>query len=126
MTIILIVEDDIALSRLYKLILETEGFQIIQAYNGKEAVDLYKSQLHKPDLILMDHRMPIKNGIEASKEILEIEKKTKIIFLSADATVESDAISLGVKKFVKKPFLTKELIQEIVEVLSLQEIISIT
>ena len=125
MTKILVVEDDIALSRLYKLILEIEGFQIIQAYNGKEAVDLYKSQLHKPDIILMDHRMPIKNGIEASKEILEIEKKTKIIFLSADATVESDAISLGVKKFVKKPFLTKELIQEIVEVLSLQEIISI-
>jgi DNA-binding response OmpR family regulator len=81
MTIILIVEDDIALSRLYKLILETEGFQIIQAYNGKEAVDLYKSQLHKPDIILMDHRMPIKNGIEASKEILEIEKKKKYIFL---------------------------------------------
>ena len=126
MTIILIVEDDIALSRLYKLILETEDFQIIQANNGKEAVDLFKSQLHKPDLILMDHRMPIKNGIEASKEILEIEKKTKIIFLSADATVESDTISLGVKRFVKKPFLTKELIHEIVEVLSLQEIISIT
>ena len=114
-----------ALSRLYRLILEPEGFQIIQANNGKEAVDLYKSQIHKPDIILMDHRMPIKNGIEASKEILEIDKKTKIIFLSADSTVERDAISLGVKKFVKKPFLTKHLIREIASVLSLQEIINI-
>ena len=60
------------------------------------------------------------------KKYWRLKKKTKIIFLSADATVESDAISLGVKKFVKKPFLTKELIHEIVEVLSLQEIISIT
>ena len=126
MTIILIVEDEMSLSQLYKLILESEGFQIIQANNGKEAVDLYKSQLHKPDLILMDHRMPIKNGIEASKEILEIEKETKIIFLSADATVRSVAISLGVKKFVKKPFLVKQLIHEITDVLSLQKIINIT
>ncbi len=126
MTKILVVEDDVALSRLYKLILETEGFQIIQAMNGKEAVDVFKSQLHYPDIVLMDHRMPIKNGIEASKEILEIDKKTKIIFLSADSTVESDAISLGVKKFVKKPFLTKQLIREITNVLSLQEIINIS
>ena len=123
MTTILVVEDDVALSRLYKLILETEGFKIIQAMNGKEAVDVYKSHLHNPDIVLMDHRMPIKNGIEASKEILEIDKKTKIIFLSADSTVEGDAISLGVKKFVKKPFLTKQLIREITNVLSLQEII---
>jgi len=126
MTKILVVEDDVALSRLYKLILETEGFQTIQAMNGKEAVDVFKSQLHNPDIVLMDHRMPIKNGIEATKEILEIDKKTKIIFLSADSTVESDAISLGVKKFVKKPFLTKQLIREITNVLSLQEIINIS
>ncbi len=115
-----------ALSRLYTLILESKGFQIIHAKNGKEAVDVYKSQLHNLDIILIDHRMPIKNGIEASKEILEIDKKTKIIFLSADSTIKSDAISLGVKRFVKKPFLAKYLIQEIISLLNLQDIIKIS
>ena len=115
-----------ALSRLYTLILEPKGFKVIHAKNGKEAVDVYKSQLHNLDIILMDHRMPIKNGIEASKEILEIDKKTNISFLSADSTIESDAISLGVKRFVKKPFLAKYLIQEIISVLNLQDIIKIS
>ena len=110
---ILIVEDDLAISKLYEKILETLGFQTIRANNGKEAVDLYKSLSNKPDIILMDHRMPVKNGIEASKEILEIDNQSKIIFLSADSSVENDALSIGAKKFVKKPFSIKDLIQNI-------------
>ncbi len=110
-----------------KELLILNGFEIAGvANNGEKAVSMFKSFSEKPKVILMDHRMPIKNGIEASKEILEIDKKTKIIFLSADSTVEGDAISLGVKKFVKKPFLTKQLIREITNVLSLQEIINIS
>ena len=113
MTLILIVEDDLAISHLYAQILETMGFQAIKANNGKVAVDLYKSLSVKPDIILMDHRMPVKNGIEASKEILEIDNHSKIIFLSADSSVENDALSIGAKKFVKKPFSIKDLIQNI-------------
>ena len=113
MTLILIVEDDLAISQLYVQILETMGFQAIKANNGKVAVDLYKSLSIKPDIILMDHRMPVKNGIEASKEILEIDNHSKIIFLSADSSVENDALSIGAKKFVKKPFTIKDLIQNI-------------
>jgi len=89
------------------------GFQTFRASNGKEAVDLYKTLSDKPDIILMDHRMPVKNGIEASKEILEIDNQSKIIFLSADSSVENDALSIGAKKFVKKPFTIKDLIQNI-------------
>ncbi len=113
MTLILIVEDDLAISHLYAQILETMGLQAIKTNNGKEAVDLYKSLSVKPDIILMDHRMPVKNGIEATKEILEIDNQSKIIFLSADSSVENDALSIGAKKFVKKPFLIKDLIQNI-------------
>jgi len=113
MTLILIVEDDLAISHLYAQILETMGFQAIKANNGKEAVDLYKSLSVKPDIVLMDHRMPVKNGIEATKEILEIDNHSKIIFLSADSSVENDALSIGAKRFVEKPFSIKDLIQNI-------------
>ena len=125
MVIILIVEDDLAILKLYEKILENVGFQTIRANNGKEAVDIYKSLSDKPDIILMDHRMPVKNGIEASKEILEIDNQSKIIFLSADSRVENDALSIGAKKFIKKPFSIKDLIQIIEIVLNTEDYLKV-
>ena len=44
----------------------------------------------KPDLIILDYHMPIKNGLDAAKEILEINPKQKIIFISADESMVTD------------------------------------
>ena len=67
----------------------------------------------KPKVILMDHRMPLKDGIEASKEILQINNSTKIIFVSADASVKEEALSIGVFCFKDKPFTIENLIDSI-------------
>jgi len=108
---IFIVDDDQSLQRLYGLILKEGGFEIIDtAINGKDAVEKYKSLNVKPDLILMDHRMPIKNGLDAMKEILKINKKEKIIFASADITVKQEALSLGACFFLDKPFKMQQLL----------------
>ncbi len=48
--------------------------------------------------------MPIKNGIEATKEILQINSNTKIIFTSADEDVKEEALSIGAFSFIDKPF----------------------
>lgn len=101
------------------MMLEMEGFQTYGANNGVKAVNLFKSLSEKPDIILMDHRMPIKNGIEASKEILEIDKHSKIIFVSADTSVRNKALSIGAIKFIKKPFSCDYLIKSIKTVLNL-------
>ncbi len=70
---IFLVEDELSVLKLYKLVLEVHGFNVIgMAKNGAEAVEMYKTFNKKPDIIIMDHRMPIKNGIEASREILQI------------------------------------------------------
>ncbi len=61
----------------------------------------------------MDHRMPIKSGIEASKEILLIDKNIKIIFISADITIKEEAFSIGVFGFFDKPFMIDSLIDDI-------------
>jgi len=57
--------------------------------------------------------MPIKNGIEATKEILLIDGNTKIIFTSADNSVKEEALSIGACCFVDKPFNIKILMNNI-------------
>ena len=86
------------------------GFEVVGiAGDGEEAVDLYKSFPIEPDLILMDHRMPKKNGIEATKEILKLRNHTKIIFTSADSSIMEEALSIGVVSFKEKPFTIEKL-----------------
>ena len=86
------------------------GFEIAGiANNGEKAVFMFKSFSEKPKVILMDHRMPIKNGIEATKEILQIDKNVKIIFTSADMSIKEEALGIGVFSFEKKPFSIENL-----------------
>ena len=58
----------------------------------------------KPDLIIMDHRMPIKNGMEATKEILVLDPKAKVLFISADVSQEDKVQAIGAVGFLEKPF----------------------
>ena len=89
---------------LFEQILVLEGHEIIaKAFNGEEAIDIFKNFQEKPDIILMDHRMPLKNGIETTKEMLKINPKCKIIFVSADYTVRNKAFEIGVIDFLEKP-----------------------
>jgi len=102
---ILVVDDDRAILRLYKLILEEIGFETVEcADNGKEAIKTFKKNDEKPDLVIMDYRMPIMNGIDAMLQIFEIEKSVKFIFASADDSVKESALSKGATAFLKKPF----------------------
>ena len=113
---ILIVEDDKSTQRLYEMILEKSGHQVIgTAYNGEEAVKLYRTILDKPDIILMDYRMPFKDGIETTKEILQLDinNHSKIIFLSADESIKKKALLIGAISFLKKPLKINNLLNEI-------------
>ncbi len=83
------------------------------AENGVKAIEMFKSFSNKPKIILMDHRMPEKTGIEATKEILQIDKQVKIIFVSADVSIEEKMYSIGVYAFTVKPFTINGLINEI-------------
>ncbi|TFF88927.1 MAG: response regulator [Promethearchaeota archaeon] len=116
---IFIVEDDFSLENLYKSIISFIGYNIVAvANNGEEAVEIYKSLEQKPDIIIMDNRMPIKNGLEATKEILEIDNEVKIIFASADLSIKEKALMIGAKAFLEKPFAIKTL-KETIERVSL-------
>ena len=115
---VFIVEDNKELQELYRIELMISGFNVIgAASNGKDAIYMFKSFNEKPDIILMDHRMPIKNGLEAANEILQIDNHSKIIFMSADITIKSEALSIGAHEFLKKPFKHENLIDCIKKVL---------
>ena len=111
---IFIVEDDSSLRSLYEKALNLNGYKVIaSAENGLEAVNKFKNFSEKPDIILMDHRMPMKSGIEAAKEILEIDSSIKIIFVSADETIKEEALSNGAVSFKDKPFSLQRLFNNI-------------
>ena len=90
------------------------GFSI----TGEEAVENYKTCTQKPEVIIMDYRMPVMNGIDAMNEILKIDGDTKIIFASADTTMKEKSLSLGAFGFLSKPFKIEELINLINKVIN--------
>jgi len=87
------------------------GFEVLGiANNGDEAIEMFKSFQERPDIIILDYRMPIKNGIDALTAILEIDESSKIIFASADRTIKEKVYLQGAKGFLDKPFTHKKLI----------------
>lgn len=114
MTTVLIVDDEPFIHQLYRDILEFNGFSVIgEAYDGDEAIDIFTKMEKKPDVIIMDHRMPNKDGVDTTIQIMEMEPDTKIVFASADSSVRGRALEAGAKEFLCKPFQIKELVESL-------------
>ena len=114
---IFIADDDQSLQRLYTLILTEAGFDIVDtAFNGRSAIEKYNNLKEKPDIVLMDHRMPIKNGLDAMAEILHDNNHVKVIFASADISIKQKALSIGASAFLDKPFNIRKLLSIIRQV----------
>ncbi|MFX1371827.1 MAG: response regulator [Promethearchaeota archaeon] len=119
---ILIVNDDTDLLFLYQKMIEHIGFEVVGiAFNGEKAVELYKLFQRKPDIILMDHRMPKIKGVEVTKEILNISNHSKIIFKCADKSVEKEILSIGAVSSLEKPFSLERLRKSILNVSNLTQ-----
>jgi two-component system chemotaxis response regulator CheY len=122
---VLIVEDDHSLRLLYEKALHLNGYNVLgAAKDGEEAVNMYKDLTNKPDIILMDHRMPVKNGVDATREILNNsgQFKPKIIFVSADKTIKELALSIGAFSFKDKPFSLERLFKNIEKAINFRKI----
>jgi CheY-like chemotaxis protein len=116
---IFLIDDDKSIVTLFDKFLTILGHEIIaKAYNGEEAVKLFQKFQNCPDLILMDHRMPKKDGLTAAKEILNANHECKIIFFSADYTIKDEALALGAKFFLEKPFQLDKLSSVINQIIS--------
>lgn len=109
-----LVADDEEFNRfLIKAIFKKWGVKYKEAINGEEAVQAALSEDF--DLVLMDIRMPVKNGVEATKEILENKPNTKIIAVTAtnENIDQKICFEAGMKGFLQKPFSEMELVTKI-------------
>jgi len=108
---ILIVDDEIEICSLFKNIIETYGHEIKLASNGDAALDTYRK--FRPDLVLMDYRMPGKDGLKTTEEIFNYDPEAQILFCSADSSVKGKAMERGAVGFLQKPFDLEVLIDTI-------------
>ena len=119
---ILIVDDDEDLHTLYGLYLQGESFQILRAYNGKEALGVVEKE--KPDLIVLDMIMPVMDGEEFFLK-LRAEKKyddIPVIIASVNEKISAKLFELGnIYATLKKPFTIETLVGKIQEALAKRE-----
>lgn len=109
-----IVDDDIELVRTYELIFRKRRVSVVfVAYDGKSALDQFRNANARPDVVIIDYRMPLMNGIELTVEIKKLELCTKVVFISADDSVRKEAIQAGADVFLKKPVGIKAIIDSI-------------
>lgn len=104
---VLVVDDQATNRAILKWLLEDEGHTVIEAENGQEAVDNYKT--HDVDIVLMDVMMPVMDGLEATKQIKAITgdgNYVPIIFLTAleDDKALSQCLESGGDDFLSKPY----------------------
>jgi two-component system alkaline phosphatase synthesis response regulator PhoP len=109
-TKILLVDDEKDIVEFLSYNLVQEGFKVITAYNGKEALEKISE---KPDLIILDVMMPKMDGYEVCSKIRSMEefKNTPIIFLTAKASEQDEVLGLniGADDFIQKPISPKKL-----------------
>lgn len=118
MASVLIVDDAAFMRMMIKDILSKNGFEIAgEAANGAEAIEKFKEV--SPDLVTMDITMPEMDGIQALKEIRQIDSGAKVIMCSAmgQQSMVIDAIQSGAKDFIVKPFQADRVLEAIKKVL---------
>ena len=113
---ILVVDDEERMVRFIRLNLEHDGFQVIEAFKGMEAIDKLRSSL--PDIVLLDVMLPDLDGFEVLKIIREVSN-IPVIMLTAKGEEEDrvKGLELGADDYISKPFSPRELVSRVRAVL---------
>ena len=120
MTKILVIEDEFAISQVLKAYLTKVGYNVVQCYNGGEAMNIFKE--HRPDLVLLDIMLPEKNGWTILREIRE-ESICPVIMLTAlgDVNYRLEGFDQGADDYIAKPFIADEVVARVKAVLRRSE-----
>lgn len=102
--VVAIVEDNAEIAQLYVLLIEARGMRVgFVARDGDEAVRAFRGEDDVPDVVLIDHRMPVRSGLEAMKEMRALRPAARFVFVSADEHVKEEALAAGADAFLAKP-----------------------
>jgi CheY-like chemotaxis protein len=121
MPVILLIEDDNDLRKMLLKLLEREGYEVVEASNGKEALNMVTYLL--PDLVITDIIMPEQDGIGTINQLKKLSKNIKIIAISGGGRMLSEdylniAQLLGASYTFSKPFDNNALLEKVSELIN--------
>ena len=111
---VLIVDDVLFVRKTIADIFIKKGFHVVgEASNARDALKMYKE--FKPDLVTMDVVMPGRSGIDATKDIIALDKEARVIIISAmeHENLVMDAINAGARDYIIKPFKESEILKSV-------------
>ncbi|MBN1793038.1 response regulator [Candidatus Woesearchaeota archaeon] len=112
---IMIVEDSSLMIAVISNFIKKEGKEVtlISAHNGKEAIDMYEQE--KPDIVFMDIKMPIMDGMQSLEEIKKKDPAAKVVMCTSlkEQAQEDKAKALGACGYIMKPFSRQDIISAI-------------
>jgi len=121
--VILVVDDEERMARFIRLNLEHDGFQVVEAFKGMQAIQSLRDSM--PDLVLLDVMLPDLDGFEVLKLIREISV-VPVIMLTAKGEEDDrvHGLELGADDYITKPFSPRELVSRVRAVLRRTEVLS--
>lgn len=112
---VLVIEDERNLRILYQQDLQREGHEVLAASDAREGLDL--AEREKPDLVVLDIRMPGMDGLEAMGRLLDRQPRVPVILNSAYSSYKDNFMSWAADAYVVKSADTSELLQRVRELL---------
>jgi len=105
---ILIAEDTDSVRYALRLVLEHLGHEVVGfATDGEDAIEKYKTT--QPELVLMDVRMPLMDGLTCTSLLAKNDPHAKVVIVTGSRTTENEALEAGASAFVEKPFGVSDL-----------------
>lgn len=109
---ILVVDDEKPIADILQFNLEKEGYDVVCAYDGEEALD--KVHEFNPDMVLLDVMLPLKDGMEVCREIRKTYDMPIIMLTAKDSEIDKVlGLELGADDYVTKPFSARELVARV-------------
>jgi CheY-like chemotaxis protein len=117
---ILLVEDEESLLDVLRLVLESNGYNVLSAADGEEAVVVYEKEKDRIALVLSDMGLPRMGGWDAMLKILEINPKAKVVLASGffESRLREEVVAAGAVDFIQKPYVPEIILQRIEEIIN--------
>ncbi|WP_309732726.1 response regulator [Chamaesiphon sp. OTE_75_metabat_556] len=118
--LILVIDDEIAISTLIKATLETYNYRVLTANDGAQAIELYVQHRDTIDSVLIDMMMPVMDGLTTVTALHQLNPDLPVIAMSGLNSIEAvaQAERFGCRHFIAKPFTTKDLLQTLADCLA--------
>ena len=112
---LMIVDDEDFVTLLAKRVLAEEGYRVVTAKDGFQAIDFYRKLRNQIDLIILDFTMPLMDGSDVFTELLDINPKVPVVLSSGFAEQERlrGMLSKGLRGFIPKPYTQEKLLTEV-------------